>query len=665
MGISLTILLASVSNSVNAQTPHFEWAQQIGSTKSDYAYGITTDTAGNIYATGGFEGTVDFGTGLSMVQLTDASGLGPDIYVDKLNADGRLLWVKQFKGSSTSNSNIGMSVKTDSANNVYITGTFTGKVDFDPGADTFYLTSTGGVNTFLVKLSKDGAFLWAKRMGGYSVYSHCEVIGMTLSPDHNVYITGKFYGEINFNPSSSTPYNLSSTSSSFADVFIEKFSNNGTLLWVKKIGGAKDDIGYSITSDVSNNIYVCGEFNSQTVDFDPGPGVANLTNQGSWDIFILKLDKNGNFRWVKQIGGNNPEEAKGITADKLGHLYTVGDFASTSLDFDPGPGVHNMTTSFVDGFILKLDTAGNFIYAKEMGGTNSDNQAKSVAVDNSGNCYVTGYFSGTSDFGNGTPNSELTAFGALGNSNVATYKYDAQGNFQWVKQMGSDGNCFGFAVCVSMLGEVYSAGTFTDSCNFNPSASNGYILGSHGLGDAFIQKIAQCNSVANVSLGGIADSLLNNNTVQFSPSSLTNGEYYYWDFGDGTYSYEQNPIHNYTNSGLYTVTLIVSNNCGTPDSATMTINIYPEGISNNELSENNLKVFPNPANNVLFIKDNSKTPIKSITVYSLLGSKIYEQQAVNSFRYQLDTRKFASGQYSLKVVLKNGYRIFKKFEKME
>lgn len=165
------------------------------------------------------------------------------------------------------------------------------------------------------------------------------------------------------------------------------------LAWVKQVGGAGEELSHSITVDASGNIYTCGLF-SGTGDFDPGPLVFNLTSNGEYDIFITKFDPAGNFIWAKSMGGANSDQVQPIAVDATGNVYTTGFFFVT-VDFDPGAGVYNLTSfGQRDIFISKLDPAGNFIWAKQMGGTDYDH-SWSLALDAAGNVYTTGEFVST------------------------------------------------------------------------------------------------------------------------------------------------------------------------------------------------------------------------------------------------------------------------------
>ncbi len=181
--------------------------------------------------------------------------------------------------------------------------------------------------------------------------------------------------------------------------------------WAKQFGPAGFILGEprSLLADAAGNVYVAGVFDG-TNDFDPGPGVYNLTSSGGADIFIMKLDVAGNLVWVKQIGSSTGDDiASSIAFDAAGDLFITGGFAGT-VDFDPGASVYSLTAPgyFPDAFILKLSKDGDFIWVKQVGGDNSDG-SNSIAIDAADNIYIAGVFWNTADFDPGPGTAYLTS----------------------------------------------------------------------------------------------------------------------------------------------------------------------------------------------------------------------------------------------------------------
>jgi hypothetical protein len=496
--ILLSTLFASflLVTNLSAQQPKLEWAKQMGGTDSETGLSITTDASSNIYITGYFGGTVDFDPGSGTMNLI--SNGGRDIFIQKLDANGNLLWVKQMGGSGTDE---GRSVAADASGNVFTTGGFAGTVDFDPGSGTTKLTANGKYDIFVQKLDASGNFLWAKQMGGTE---YERGVSNTTDASGNVYTTGYFGGTVDFDPGTGT---ADLTSNGLEDIFIQKLDTNGNLLWVKQIGGPGNDGIEKITTDASGNVYTTGAF-GDTVDFDPGTGTKNLTSHGFNDFFIQKLDSDGNFIWVQQIGGTGNDFGRSITTDINGNIYTIGLFSDT-VDFDPGTGTSNLISNGMgDIFIQKLDAAGNFIWAKQMGGT-ANEYAISITTDANGNVYTAGYFGGTVDF---DPGAGTLIFNS-NNYDIFIQKLDAAGNLIWAKQMGGTGFDYGYAITTDDNDNVYTTGWFQGTADFD-SGSGTAILTSNGLDDTFILKLSQSATV------GITENTFSEN-IQVYPNPTT------------------------------------------------------------------------------------------------------------------------------------------------
>jgi len=494
--ILLSLAIAAMVTVANAQ--NFVWAKQMGGTGHDNGYSITTDASGNVYTTGYFEGTVDFDPGAGIFNLTSAGQ--SDIFISKLDASGNFVWAKKMGGTSY---DYGYSITTDASGNVYTTGYFQGTVDFDPGPGTFNLTSAGQSDIFISKLDASGNFVWAKQIGGTS-YDECYSI--TTDASGNVYTTGYFQGTVDFDPGAGI-FNL--TSAVNRDIFISKLDASGNFVWAKKMDGHGHNIGHSITTDASGNVYTTGYF-SGTADFDPGAGIFNLTSAGNYDIFISKLDASGNFVWAKKMGGTSDDIARSITTDASGNVYTTGYFQGT-VDFDPGTGTFNLTSAGQsDIFISKLDASGNFVWAKQMGGVSGD-EGYSVTTDASGNVYTTGYFSGTVDFDPGAGIFNLTS---AGNADIFISKLDASGNFVWAKQMGSISFDRGYSITTDASGNIYTTGYFQGTVDFDPGAGTFNLIGA-GNYDVFVHKMS------STSLGIINNTFNSQITIYPNP---TNGQ---------------------------------------------------------------------------------------------------------------------------------------------
>jgi len=346
---------------------------------------------------------------------------------------------------------------------------------------------------FISKLDNNGNFIWAKRLGGDgNFYTQ----GQSLSVDAagNVYTTGIFNGTIDFDPGPAT-YNFTAVGND--DMFVSKLDANGSFIWAKQISGLFWETGYAIAVDNVGNTYLSGNFYS-SADFDPGPGVFTL-NAPLSDIFVLKLDGAGNFAWVKQISGPEGGASFSIALDAAGNIYTTGIFRGT-IDADPGPGVYNLNNAGnTDIFISKLNSTGNFLWAKSIGGTGYD-RGTSLTTDLSGNVYITGDFQTTVDLDPGPTTFNFTSNGA---NDLFISKFDATGNLLWAKQIGGSADDYSFSVRVNAGGDVFTTGLFNNIVDFDPGTGV-FDLSAGGNTSAFVLKLGKCTNISQTTINAFA-----------------------------------------------------------------------------------------------------------------------------------------------------------------
>ncbi len=500
-----------------AQKPLLQWVKTMGgSGVNASASFISLDNSNNVYATGYFTGTVDFDPGIGVTNLTTAGG--QDAYIVKLDATGNFVWAKSFGGTGN---DFSQCVAIDATGNIYLTGNYTGTVDFDAGVGVFNLVSVGLADMFISKLDASGNFVWAKSMGGTNnEYSN----SIAVDASGNIIAAGNYAGTADFDPNAGT-VNLVSVGGD--DLFVVKLDASGNFVWAKSMGGIGSEWGDSVVLDDSGNIYTTGNY-AQTADFDPNAGTANLTTAGMDDIFVSKLDASGNYVWAKSMGGLLTDFANGMNVDASGNVYTIGNYEGTA-DFDPSAGVANLTTAGTgDIFISKLDANGNFIWAKSMGGTLSD-YGGDVKIDLAGNVYSIGFFAATADFDPSAATSNLIS---AGDNDIFISKLDINGNFVWVKSIGGTGTDNAASICIDPLGKIiYTAGKFSGTVDFDPNAGTKNIT-SIGTSDIFVHRMLQCdlktisgnisNSTAgNVILYKYIPALTQWDSVTFTPYTST------------------------------------------------------------------------------------------------------------------------------------------------
>lgn len=387
---------------------NFLWAHGMGATGEDEGRTVTVDAAGNVYVVGKFKQTVDFDPGAGTFNLTAASTFG-DFFVLKLDAGGNFTWAKAVGGLS---GNVTWGVTVDFSGNVIFTGAFGSSGDFDPGPGVTTLTSAGNFDILVVKLNSTGNFMWAYQAGGPEAD-----IGYLTDVDSlgNIYLTGLFTGIVDFDPG---PAVAEPDTFGDSDIFILKLDPAGNLDWVKSVGGSGPDDGRGVVVSPSGDVYATGKFRN-TVDFDPGPGTTNLTSASSANGYILHLDANGNFGWVRHLWSSGGVVSFGIARNAAGELATTGYFSDT-IDFDPGGAGYKLVFGGgSDVYYSRHDPAGNVRWAGKIGGSIND-WAGNIDIDSQGDLYPAGYFNQTADFAPG-PGLDTIVSAGFGDAFFARY----------------------------------------------------------------------------------------------------------------------------------------------------------------------------------------------------------------------------------------------------
>jgi hypothetical protein len=359
------------------------WAKAFGG--EVYLNRIHQDKNGNLYLTGQFVGTADIDPGPGVTTIT--STIFPNYIICKLDTSGNLIWARHFPGNDHSD---GESIAFDSAGNLYITGYFSQTIDFIPGPESYTLSSAGGRDIFIHKLTSSGDFVWAKRIGGPGDDAGVDI---GLDASGNIYITGIYSSTVDFDPGNSA-YNL--TSNGFTDIFIQKLDTSGNFSWVKSVGGVLHEFPQRLLVDSLSKVYVAGGFGN-TVDFDPGTATLYLTSSGLADSYLIKLDSGGQLQWAHKFGGVGDDYTAITCLDKAGNIFISGNFADT-VDFNPGAGVATLASAGSgDACIAKLSPNGEFIWSARLGGAGTDGVFDIVVAANN-NVLVTGLFNDTADF---------------------------------------------------------------------------------------------------------------------------------------------------------------------------------------------------------------------------------------------------------------------------
>ncbi len=409
VAIGLVLVLTPAAVASQGTYP-IAWTAQIGTPVDDRSFSVAVDGSDNVYITGDTFGS-----------LNGSNAGNWDAFLVKYDSSGNELWSRQI---GTSANDFSRSVTVGASGNVYITGATSG----DLGGN-----NAGGLDAFLTKFDSSGNELWTQQIGSPNTDISSSV---AVDGSGNVYITG-FGGH------------LDGTSGAGYDIFLVKYDSSGNLLWSKENNSNLSDYSQSVAIDGTGNAYITG--------YTKGDLAGD--NAGDDDAVLFKYDSLGNELWSKQIGTSGEDQAHAVAVDTSGNVYisghSNGDLGGTN------------TSNNYDAFLFKYDSSGNLIWSR-LTGSSSSEFSRSVAIDASGNVYISGQ-----------------TFGSLGGTNAGQYdafliKFDSSGNELWSQQIGTPRPDESRSVAVDILGNAYISGWTEDSLG-GPNA---------GGQDAFLVKYA-------------------------------------------------------------------------------------------------------------------------------------------------------------------------------
>ncbi len=323
------------------------WSKVIHDLNIESDQVLSTSPSGGVIFAGKFSGTIDADPSEGVRRLTAPEG-GQDLFFVELDSNGNLRRASNFGSSFIGK----ISVEVDTLDNTYFAYETYNKARQMDSYDTTRNISDIHINKF----SPSGELVWSKSLVGVN-----SSLGASLYIDDstNIYVAGTFIGRVDFDPSDgvkrlgSKGFNISNSN---RDIFILKLNSDGDFVWVRDIGS----VGFwnqglnDIDIDKSGNIFVTGFF-QRTVDFDPSPQTQTITSNGLRDIYLQKLDAEGNLKWVKTIGGKGADNAVSVVVNNIGEIYCTGYF-NKKVDFDPSDNVFILESNKINShsFLLKL-----------------------------------------------------------------------------------------------------------------------------------------------------------------------------------------------------------------------------------------------------------------------------------------------------------------------
>ena len=358
----------------------------------------------------------------------------------------------------STDSDAAYAVAVDATGAVFVGGTFNGTVTLGG----FTLRSAGYTDWYLAKFDASGNVIWAKAFGGLSD-DYLESVA--VDADGDLVVVGRFGGQASLG-------GTALVANGPVDMAVAKYrGSDGAHIWSKRFGGAYDDNANAVAVDAAGNVYMTGYFRG-VVDF--GGGALRVPFDSDLDVFVTKLDPNGNHLWSKNFTNSGNDRGYGIATDG-DSVAVVGSFSNA---ITIGTIRLVAANAMTDAFVMNLAAAdGTPAWARQMGATDGNEGAYGVAIDASGNVDVCGYAIKPVDFGGGV-------LGALGMSDgwVASYR-GTTGAHLWSRRIGGMGNDYAYSLTIAPDGGVLVAGSFEGAAGFG-----GATLAPVGAGDAYVAK---------------------------------------------------------------------------------------------------------------------------------------------------------------------------------
>jgi len=469
----LSVLLVFLLSIPKSFAQSLNWVRPVGGLLTENTVSLTVDLSANLYDVTNFSGLITLTSGQSF-----SSTGREDILLRKYSPSGLFTWAKKIGGSQT---DLAYSLTSDRDNNTYVGGTFQDTLRIESQA--ILLAENLGTHTgFILKFNRDGVLIWARAFNTTGT-----VVPNSLSMNHlnNLVISGYFEGSADFDPSSNSN---SLTSNGGSDMFISTFTPNGELIWVKRIGGSESEFIYEHSLNNVGEIYLTGQY-QQVLDFDSGVGEHLAFPNGGTDIFILKLSLNGDFIWVKSIGGVGFDAGLGIDIGPDQNLVCVGRFTN-QVDFNPALlASFNLTSAGSwDGFAVKLDPNGDFIWATKIGDTQND-QFSTVHINPQNIIYIGGVFRGTVDFNLSSPVGGFST--SFGGADIFNLMLNEDGTYNNHTTIGGLGNEQINKILAANQNFILSVGSFSGTVDFDPSPQINNSV-SAGNTDGFVLSLFIC-----------------------------------------------------------------------------------------------------------------------------------------------------------------------------
>ena len=472
----ITLVTICVLSFTSKAQSNRQWSTYYGGSSYEYAYGVATDDAGNVYITGETQSNYGITTG-AYGAYQSAFGGAADAFLVKFNAAGVRIWATYYGGAQIDRAN---SIAIDPDGNIYLAGSTNSSSGIaSPGVmgagGAFQPSLSGSTDAFLLKLDAAGNRLWSTYYGGNG-----DDVANSVSCDAagNVCIGGitQSFSGIASNGAYQTAHGLAGL-----DAFLVKFDKDGNRLWGTYFGGPGHDWGYGVSNDALGNIYLTGVTASITgIAFN---GSQMTSGGGGADAFLVKFDASGARQWATYYGGSGYDFGNNkVATDAQNNVYLFGGTSSAN-----GIAFNGFQMTFggvTDGFLAKFNASGTRLWATYFGGPATE-EAFSIAISNFGGIFINGdTYSSTGIASGGFQNS------LIGSENQFIANFNSDGNRICSTYYGSvheeDGS-----IATDNTGHVFLlANTYSNG----GLASGGFQNSFAGARDAFLVKFSTCTN---------------------------------------------------------------------------------------------------------------------------------------------------------------------------
>lgn len=522
-------------------------------------------------------------------------------------------WAAALGGRSSSDGTVGLD--RDANGNIFVSGDFEGTRTFG----SVSLTAAGLADGYFSKYNSSGVSQWTVQISG-SGSNILEAAGLAVDGAGNIYVAGNF----SFNVILGS--NVYTNTGGNYDGFIAKYDPTGTLLWSQHLAGNGSERITTIKT-LGTDVYVAGGYSQA---FTYGAISFAAPAGGFDDAFLLKMDSQGVGSWGLKGGGSNDDRALALSVSNnaiywAGYCNSVAAFGGVNV---------NPVGTGADIYISKLNSSGAQAWVKRYGG-NFGQQINGVSQDPWGNPICTGNFYATASFGPGFVITEAYAMAPAGNGDAFVAKLNGvDGTCAWVRQIkciNGDNNEVSYGASTDPGGSTYITGSFNATTSFasTPPIAPTTLAATNGK-DAFLAKYSQTGTLLWVQkIGGTANDL--GKSVIFNLNGICTVA---GNFG--------------STITLGTAPAITAS----PGASSVFVATY-SGLSagiNTELNQTAFEAYPNPANDFIHVSIDAKTPIDQIEIYSITGTKVFEERFNNpQSEIKINTVDFSSGLYFLQI----------------